>query len=233
MLDHPNGWHRDTASRLIFESARKVDRKFEMTLLHDFYKSAKTAWGKIHALRLLDSLSVLQPEEILSGIRDTRAPVRIHALRVAEDHFANQNQEKNWSNTPRPSRGIQTIPSATSSRFPPHFFQRPAPHLYWNLCSPTILRMSGFRQPPFCHPIIARANCLFGFCRISQARLASPIFHVSWPPSPPVRVLPKSLKPLLWHLRNNSRQFPPSPFANHCSPKCPWKMRELLREAQR
>ncbi|MDB6037267.1 MAG: Cytochrome c [Verrucomicrobiales bacterium] len=88
MLDHPNGWHRDTASRLIFESAKAHDSKIDPTLLVDFYKNAKTGWGKIHAIRLLDSLGLLKQSEILTGLEDSRPAVRVHALRVAEDRFA-------------------------------------------------------------------------------------------------------------------------------------------------
>jgi putative membrane-bound dehydrogenase-like protein len=87
MLDHPNGWHRDTASRLIFESAAQHDGKFDLNLLHDFYRSSKTPWGKIHALRLLDALGLLQGSEILSGLQDSDPAVRINSLRVAEDRF--------------------------------------------------------------------------------------------------------------------------------------------------
>lgn len=87
MLDHPNGWHRDTAARLIFESVKKHDGRVDPHLMHDFYKSSKTAWGKIHALHLLDTLGLVEPSEVLSSLRDDNPAVRVHGLRVAEDYF--------------------------------------------------------------------------------------------------------------------------------------------------
>src|SRR5258706_16401677 len=52
LLDHPNGWHRDTASRLLYERQDKA----AIPLLVPLARWAKTPQGKVHALAALDGL---------------------------------------------------------------------------------------------------------------------------------------------------------------------------------
>ena len=80
LLDHPNGWHRDTASRLIIEKLRSDTA----TGLHAFLKKATTPWGKIHALHLLANLQDLSPQEVKSALYDDHAAVRVHGIKVSE-----------------------------------------------------------------------------------------------------------------------------------------------------
>ncbi len=87
LLDHPNGWHRDTASRLILE---KKPQDTE-TGLHQFLKRAATPWGKIHALNLLVTLGILHPQEISTAIQDTHPAVRVHGIRVSESILRSKN----------------------------------------------------------------------------------------------------------------------------------------------
>ncbi len=80
LLDHPNGWHRDTASRLIIEKLRSDT----VSHLHQFFTRAKTPWGKIHALQLLANLRDLSQQEVKAALYDVHAAVRLHGIKVSE-----------------------------------------------------------------------------------------------------------------------------------------------------
>ncbi len=86
LLDHPNGWHRDTASRLLY---RKQDRNAVSSLLR-LASEAKSAEGRATALHVLHGLSALQEPSVLSALEDSSANVRIQALRLAE-HFVSDS----------------------------------------------------------------------------------------------------------------------------------------------
>ncbi|MGB0582710.1 MAG: PVC-type heme-binding CxxCH protein [Limisphaerales bacterium] len=77
LLDHPNGWQRETASRLLF--TRKAKTGVIIRALN-----AKTALGRIHALHLAAALEYLKPAHVKSALKDKDARVREHAVALAE-----------------------------------------------------------------------------------------------------------------------------------------------------
>jgi putative heme-binding domain-containing protein len=80
LLEHPNGWHRDTASRLLYQ---RQDRA-AVTPLKQLATSSKSPLGRMHALYALDGLKGLDVATVLRGLRDPDSCVREHALRLAE-----------------------------------------------------------------------------------------------------------------------------------------------------
>jgi len=81
MLDHPNGWVRETANRLLTEGVgRPVIEK-----LHAQATQVRTAYGRIQALWVLSNLGELGEDELASAIRDSNAVVRKNALRIAAE----------------------------------------------------------------------------------------------------------------------------------------------------
>ena len=68
LLDHPGGWWRDTASRLIFE---RQDRSI-VEPLHEKLKTAKSDVGRLHVLWALDGLAALEDRDLLLGLADAR-----------------------------------------------------------------------------------------------------------------------------------------------------------------
>ena len=78
-LQHPNGWHRDTAARLVCERAGED----AAPLLRDLLRAATNDVGRIHALHTLRSLGALGAEDVEMAARHSNAPVRVHAIRVA------------------------------------------------------------------------------------------------------------------------------------------------------
>jgi putative membrane-bound dehydrogenase-like protein len=82
-LEHANGWHRDTASRLIYERQDKS----AVGLLAELLARSKFALGRLHALHALDGLGALKEDQILVGLNDPDAVVREHAIKLSEKLF--------------------------------------------------------------------------------------------------------------------------------------------------
>ena len=84
MLDHPNGWHRDTAARLLYQ---RQDRD-AIRPLREMVVKARLAQGRMTAMYVLRGLSALTTAEILAGLQDVEPMVRVHALKLAEPMIA-------------------------------------------------------------------------------------------------------------------------------------------------
>jgi hypothetical protein len=80
LLEHPNGWHRDTASRLLYQ---RQDRD-AIPPLRQLAARSKTPSGRAHALSALAGLGALGPDLVLAALSDPEPRVREHALRLAE-----------------------------------------------------------------------------------------------------------------------------------------------------
>jgi putative membrane-bound dehydrogenase-like protein len=83
LLDHPNGWHRDTASRLLYQRQDKA----AVEPLKALVKSAKTPQGRAHALCALAGLKALDVPTLQRGLADDEARVREHAVRLCEPRY--------------------------------------------------------------------------------------------------------------------------------------------------
>jgi putative membrane-bound dehydrogenase-like protein len=85
LLDHPNGWCRDTASRLL-------NQRQDMSaspLLAKLPKTATSPQGRLHALAALDGLGSLNVPLLVSAMLDASPQVREHAVRLSE-RFADE-----------------------------------------------------------------------------------------------------------------------------------------------
>ena len=80
LLDHPNGWHRDTASRLLYE---RQDPS-AVSMLKRLLATTHSPLARVHALHALDGLGALTPDDVLVALADAEPRVREHALRLAE-----------------------------------------------------------------------------------------------------------------------------------------------------
>jgi putative membrane-bound dehydrogenase-like protein len=87
LLNHRNGWHRDTASRLLYE--RNDHSAVEP--LTKLAASGARPETRLHALYALDGLGSLQAETVLAALSDQNPRVREHAVRFAEA-FADNSQ---------------------------------------------------------------------------------------------------------------------------------------------
>jgi putative membrane-bound dehydrogenase-like protein len=80
LLEHPNAWHRETASRLIYERQDKS----AVGPLTALVEHSTSALGRLHALHSLDGLGALRESHVLTGLHDADAHVREHAVKLAE-----------------------------------------------------------------------------------------------------------------------------------------------------
>lgn len=79
-LAHANGWHRETASRLLWE---RQDRTAVAPLIRLAFEAERPE-GRMHALYALDGLGALSVEVILRALDDEHPRVREHAVRLSE-----------------------------------------------------------------------------------------------------------------------------------------------------
>ena len=80
-LAHPNGWHRDTAARLLYE---RQDRAAVAELDALLAAADTPAVGRVHALSALAGLDALEPRHVLAGLTDGNPRVREAAAGRAE-----------------------------------------------------------------------------------------------------------------------------------------------------
>jgi putative membrane-bound dehydrogenase-like protein len=78
-LDHPNGWCRDTAQRLIVE--RHEEAAIEPLKAH---ARESRPLGRVHALWALEGLGALDAATLLPAFKNAEEHVREHAARLAE-----------------------------------------------------------------------------------------------------------------------------------------------------
>ena len=94
LLDHANGWHRDTASRLLYQRQDFA----AVGPLRQLARGGQQAVGRVHALYVLAGLtrtssgrpagSALTADLVLAALGDVDPNVRIHAIRLAERFVA-------------------------------------------------------------------------------------------------------------------------------------------------
>ena len=88
LLEHPNGWHRDTASRLLYQ---RQDRSAVETL-RQLAAVSRTPLGRTHALHALAGLGALRESDLSAALSDQEPRVREHALRLAEPLCKNETR---------------------------------------------------------------------------------------------------------------------------------------------
>ncbi len=79
-LENPNGWHRQTAQRLLLERA---DRS-AVGPLRALAAASANPLSRLHALWMLDGLGSVDAALVTEALKDSDPRVREHALRLAE-----------------------------------------------------------------------------------------------------------------------------------------------------
>lgn len=82
LLDHANGWHRDTASRLLYQQ-QDVSA---VPLLQQLVRKGQTAEGRMTAMYSLDGHNRLDETTLLAALSDRDANVRIQAAKLAGNY---------------------------------------------------------------------------------------------------------------------------------------------------
>lgn len=84
MLEHRNGWHRDTASRLLYQRQDKS----AVGALRKLASESRFPLARMTAMYSLDGLGELDDKTVVRMLDDRVAQVRVHALRLAEERLA-------------------------------------------------------------------------------------------------------------------------------------------------
>jgi putative membrane-bound dehydrogenase-like protein len=80
LLEHPNGWHRETAHRLLQERRDMA----AVGPLKNLLRAGKEPRGRVHALYALDGLGALEASDVRAALADDSPHVREHAILLAE-----------------------------------------------------------------------------------------------------------------------------------------------------
>jgi len=80
LLEHPNGWHRDTASRLLYQ---RQDRDAAPPL-QKLFDTSRSPIARAHALHALNGLNSLDSAVIVAALKDADARVREQALKLTQ-----------------------------------------------------------------------------------------------------------------------------------------------------
>ncbi|MDW8223455.1 MAG: c-type cytochrome [Gemmatales bacterium] len=87
-LEHSNGWHRQTAFRLLLQPADFGTRKAEVVrTLQQLARASPRPQARALALWLLEHHGQLDKDTLLAALGDTHFGVRQQAVRVAEHHL--------------------------------------------------------------------------------------------------------------------------------------------------
>ena len=105
LLEHPNGWHRDTAARLLYE---RQDRR-ATPVLQNLVRKASTPKGRLHALNTLSGMDALTPRLIEESMQDNDSAVRLHAVRLAESFLHRPDAPVSLS------RGLESMAAGTNA----------------------------------------------------------------------------------------------------------------------
>ncbi len=99
MLSHPNGWHRQTAARVLFEksgSAKEALSIAEMIRANGANSGLTSSQPetRIRAMHLLSEIDEIRDDELASLLNDKHPQVRIHALRLAESQLSSELEKQ-------------------------------------------------------------------------------------------------------------------------------------------
>jgi len=84
LLAHPDGWHRDTAARLIYERHETLAAPLIRRLLTDTRADRNATLGRLHALYALKGLGALTADDVLAEMKDVDERLRAHAVKLSE-----------------------------------------------------------------------------------------------------------------------------------------------------
>src|SRR5262249_19183492 len=84
-LAHANGWHRDTAARLLYERRDPA----AVPLLTNMLSKSQMPLARLHALHALDGSGGLNERVILTALRDPNETLREHAVLLCEKLVTN------------------------------------------------------------------------------------------------------------------------------------------------
>jgi putative membrane-bound dehydrogenase-like protein len=89
LLEHPNGWHRDTAARLLYERQDKS----VVPKLAELVSPLRPAYTVTHALHALEGMKALKEGQLTYALWHSHPAVRENALKLAEPFLSKPSEE--------------------------------------------------------------------------------------------------------------------------------------------
>lgn len=83
LLEHPNGWHRDTAARLLFERNDPA----AIPLIRKLLTDSKSSIGRFRALCALAGQNAITPQDLAGALHDPDAHVRARGVLLSEPYL--------------------------------------------------------------------------------------------------------------------------------------------------
>ncbi|MFT5497818.1 MAG: putative membrane-bound dehydrogenase-like protein [Kiritimatiellia bacterium] len=80
-LEHPNGWWRDTAQRLII---LRADRQTAVPLLEALFRYTQNRLARLHALWTLEGIGSVSPDLLHEALKDREGILRMAAIQILE-----------------------------------------------------------------------------------------------------------------------------------------------------
>ena len=115
LLAHPNGWHRDTAARLIYEQQNRT----LIPALEKLAADRAQPLGQIHALWALHGLGALKADHVLIALKNGTAVVRVQAMQLAENFVKDPRVVRAvFARVDHPDRVVLYQLALTASHFP-------------------------------------------------------------------------------------------------------------------
>ncbi|YCM43842.1 discoidin domain-containing protein [Verrucomicrobiaceae bacterium 227] len=87
-LEHPNGWWRDTAQKLII---LREDNETVVPALTKLARESKSELGRLHALWTLEGIEKIEPSLLVAALSDNSSLVRTNAIRIAEPFLKSEH----------------------------------------------------------------------------------------------------------------------------------------------
>ena len=120
-LEHPNGWWRDTAQKLLI--LRGSASPANEAALQQMARTSKNYLARLHALWTLEGLAAADPSLIRDKLKDEHAQIRIAAIRVSETLIKNgdrtlHSEVQKMRRDPNPDVVIQAMMTAKLLDFP-------------------------------------------------------------------------------------------------------------------
>ena len=113
-LAHSNGWHRDTAARLLYERQDKA----AVPALKKMVEKSNFPPARLHALYALDGLGALTDKILLTALADTDPTVRMHSVKLGERVAANGKQTALGQKTHQSRRRFRCYGALSTCLFP-------------------------------------------------------------------------------------------------------------------
>ncbi|MEZ5399756.1 MAG: c-type cytochrome [Bryobacteraceae bacterium] len=114
LLSHENGWHRETAHRLLLE---RQDKSIAPKLV-EVATTGASAPGRLRALWLLEGIGALDQATVGKALSDKQPEIREHAIRLAEAYPALEKQVLSMTADPNARIQMQLAFSLGNSKSP-------------------------------------------------------------------------------------------------------------------